>query len=318
MADVPPSKVLPRNVKVLGGASLLNDVASEMIFPLLPNFLLMVLSGNRFYLGVIEGAADSVASLLKLWSGGRSDQAGRRKGFVLFGYSLGSLGFVPELRPLLRPNRACGEDLGGEPRRRRSQGAGLRLVQLRHRDCHAAGEPDLRSAVSGLRSVGGVRLGSGPGVSGRGLIDARERTSQMKGIERREEPDMTSIGNHMKFNVHSSLRERVRSFYVDALQCTTIPSPAENLDLFLFAGGFVLGVFFCDQTEVLSEEDHLKSAWLEIKANDVEEVKRRLVDFGVKEVDYPDTNRFYFQAPGGQVFRQSARIGSPDRPILNP
>jgi MFS family permease len=57
-------------------------------FPLLPNFLLTVLLGNRFYLGVIEGAADSVARLLKLWSGGRSDQAGRRKGYVLFGYSL--------------------------------------------------------------------------------------------------------------------------------------------------------------------------------------------------------------------------------------
>jgi MFS family permease len=73
---------------VLGLASLLNDIASEMIFPLLPNFLLTVLLGNRFYLGVIEGAADSVASFLKLWSGERSDQAGRRKGFVVFGYSL--------------------------------------------------------------------------------------------------------------------------------------------------------------------------------------------------------------------------------------
>jgi MFS family permease len=79
---------LPRNVKILGLASLLNDIASEMIFPLLPTFLITVLLGNRFYLGVIEGAADAVASLLKLWSGGRSDQAGRRKGFVLFGYSL--------------------------------------------------------------------------------------------------------------------------------------------------------------------------------------------------------------------------------------
>jgi hypothetical protein len=75
-------------VKVLGLASLLNDIASEMIFPLLPCFLLTVLLGNRFSLGVIEEAADSVASLLKLWSGGRSDQAGRRKGFVVFGYSL--------------------------------------------------------------------------------------------------------------------------------------------------------------------------------------------------------------------------------------
>lgn len=94
--DRPPAASLPRNVKVLGAASLLNDIASEMIFPLLPGFLLTVLGGNRFYLGVIEGAADSVASLLKLWSGGRSDQSGRRKGFVLFGYSLAAI-----TRPLI-------------------------------------------------------------------------------------------------------------------------------------------------------------------------------------------------------------------------
>src|SRR6516165_8757974 len=89
-------QALPRNVKVLGLASLLNDIASEMIFPLLPNFLLTVLPGNRLYLGVIEGAADSVASLLKLWSGGKSDQAGRRKGFVVVGYSLAAVA-----RPLI-------------------------------------------------------------------------------------------------------------------------------------------------------------------------------------------------------------------------
>jgi MFS family permease len=59
-----------------------------MIFPLLPNFLLTVLLGNLFYLGVIEGMADSVSSLLRLWSGGRSDQSGRRKHFVVFGYTL--------------------------------------------------------------------------------------------------------------------------------------------------------------------------------------------------------------------------------------
>jgi hypothetical protein len=87
---------LPRNVKVLGGASLLSDIASEMIYPLLPTFLLTVLLGNRFYLGVIEGMADSVASLLKLWSGGRSDRAGQRKGFILFGYTLATV-----TRPLI-------------------------------------------------------------------------------------------------------------------------------------------------------------------------------------------------------------------------
>ena len=87
----PSLRRLPRNVKVLGLASLLNDTASEMIYPLLPHFLLTVLLGNRFHLGVIEGVADAVASFVKLWSGGRSDQAGRRKGFIVFGYCVPAL-----------------------------------------------------------------------------------------------------------------------------------------------------------------------------------------------------------------------------------
>jgi MFS family permease len=87
---------LPCNVKILGAASLLNDIASEAIFPLLPAFLLNVLPGSRFYLGVIEGAADSAASILKLWSGGWSDRAGRRKDFVLFGYTVTAI-----IRPLI-------------------------------------------------------------------------------------------------------------------------------------------------------------------------------------------------------------------------
>ena len=86
---------------------------------------------------------------------------------------------------------------------------------------------------------------------------------------------MTIIGNHMKFNAHKSLRERVRSFYLDVLQCTTMPSPDPDLDLFLFSDSFVLGVFFCEQADVLSEENHLKAAWLEIKTKDVQEIKRR-------------------------------------------
>jgi MFS family permease len=87
---------LPRNVKLLGWASFLNDVASEMIFPLLPEFLRSVLGGNLFQLGIIEGVADSVSSLLKLWSGAWSDRVGRRKGFVIFGYALATLS-----RPLI-------------------------------------------------------------------------------------------------------------------------------------------------------------------------------------------------------------------------
>lgn len=95
-ADRTPKTALPLSVKIVGAASLLNDAASEMIFPLLPHFLLAVLQGNRFYLGVIEGIADAVAGFVKIWSGDRSDQAGHRKGFIVFGYGVPSL-----VRPLI-------------------------------------------------------------------------------------------------------------------------------------------------------------------------------------------------------------------------
>jgi len=88
-----------------------------------------------------------------------------------------------------------------------------------------------------------------------------------------------------------------------------MPSPAPNLELYVFPDSFVLGVFFCDQDGLLSDEDHLKAAWLEIKAKDVQDVRRRLVEFGVTEVDYQDKTRFYFQAPGGQVFRLAPEDG---------
>ena len=93
MHATPP---LPRNVKLLGAASLINDVASEIIYPLMPKFLIGVLGGNPFHLGIIEGVAESTSSLLKLWSGAWSDRAGRRKGFVVFGYMLAAIA-----RPLI-------------------------------------------------------------------------------------------------------------------------------------------------------------------------------------------------------------------------
>jgi len=85
------SKRLPRNVKILGLASLLNDIASEMVFPLLPAFLIEVLHGTKTSLGLMEGVADSISSLLRLFSGAISDRSGSRKSFVIFGYALAAL-----------------------------------------------------------------------------------------------------------------------------------------------------------------------------------------------------------------------------------
>ena len=67
--DRAAARRLPRNVKVLGWASLLNDVAGEMVYPLLPKFLFTVLGGGMTWLGTIDGTAESLSSLVKLWSG---------------------------------------------------------------------------------------------------------------------------------------------------------------------------------------------------------------------------------------------------------
>src|ERR1700733_2023245 len=81
---------LPLAVVLLGFTSLFTDVGTEMIFPLLPVFLTEVLKAGPAYIGLVEGAADTVSSLLKLASGVVADRVPRRKPLVLFGYGLAS------------------------------------------------------------------------------------------------------------------------------------------------------------------------------------------------------------------------------------
>ncbi len=89
-------KGLTRNVVILGFVSLLNDGASEMIYPLLPTFLTVVLGAGPAALGIIEGVAEATASLLKLYSGYLSDRVKKRKGWIVAGYSLSNV-----IRPLI-------------------------------------------------------------------------------------------------------------------------------------------------------------------------------------------------------------------------
>jgi MFS family permease len=78
-------------VFAIGLVSFLNDASSEIIYPLLPIFLLVSLGASPVAIGAIEGAAESVSSILKLCAGYASDRLGRRKGLVVFGYGLASV-----------------------------------------------------------------------------------------------------------------------------------------------------------------------------------------------------------------------------------
>ncbi|MFZ2070772.1 MAG: MFS transporter [Halobacteriota archaeon] len=79
------------NVILLGLVSLFTDLSSQMVFPLIPLFLTTALGCTATVVGLIEGSAETVASLLKVFSGYWSDKVARRKLFVLVGYGLSSL-----------------------------------------------------------------------------------------------------------------------------------------------------------------------------------------------------------------------------------
>jgi MFS family permease len=78
----------PRNVFVLGIVSLFMDVSSEMIYPLIPLYLNNVLNASKTSIGVIEGIAESTASILKVFSGWLSDKIGKRKALIFWGYGI--------------------------------------------------------------------------------------------------------------------------------------------------------------------------------------------------------------------------------------
>jgi MFS family permease len=89
-------RAMPGTVWVLGLISLLNDAASELVYPLLPLYIATVLGAGPRALGLIEGVAEALSALLKLASGVWYDRIGRAKAFVVAGYALAAVA-----RPLI-------------------------------------------------------------------------------------------------------------------------------------------------------------------------------------------------------------------------
>jgi MFS family permease len=87
---------LPRPVWLLSWTSFFTDTASEAVYPLMPLFLARAIGASALSIGIIEGAAEAVNSLLRIVSGHWSDRIRARKPFVIAGYALSSL-----VRPLV-------------------------------------------------------------------------------------------------------------------------------------------------------------------------------------------------------------------------
>ena len=114
---------LSSNVFAISFVSLFNDVSSEIIYPLLPAFLALTLGASPFFIGVVEGFAETVASLLKLFSGYLSDRFDKRKLPMFLGYGLSGmtrpfLALATSWLPVLfiRVTDRAGKGIRGAPR----------------------------------------------------------------------------------------------------------------------------------------------------------------------------------------------------------
>ena len=108
------------------------------------------------------------------------------------------------------------------------------------------------------------------------------------------------FGNHSSVLVPRQDRDSIRKFYCDVLG-GTITKEEDERD-FLRLGENFIGFLYGD---VADESEFLRSArsvWLEIKSDNVEEMTRKILDFGVRKLEVPDPH-LYFQAPGGQCLR---------------
>lgn len=117
-------KVITKTVLVLGVVSFLNELSSQIVTPLIPLLLVTTLGAGPVAIGLVDGVADAAASLIRLWSGRRSDVlGGRRKAFIVLGYGLSSVarplvGFALNwpLVVLLRALDRIGKGVRGAPR----------------------------------------------------------------------------------------------------------------------------------------------------------------------------------------------------------
>jgi len=109
-----------------------------------------------------------------------------------------------------------------------------------------------------------------------------------------------SLGNHAAVRVPRSEKDRIRKFYREVLGGKIVRQGDQKDDIRLGDDFYI--AFMYEEEGVLPESDFLKALYLELKADNVEEMKQKIVAFGVKVLDVPDPH-LYFQAPGGQVLR---------------
>ena len=109
------------------------------------------------------------------------------------------------------------------------------------------------------------------------------------------------LGNHSAVRVARAEKDRIRRFYRDVLG-GEIMRESDLKDDIRLRDDFYIAFLYEDEGVALDESGFSKAVYLELKTGNVEEMRQKIVAFGVRVLEVPDPH-LYFHAPGGQVFR---------------
>jgi len=109
---------------------------------------------------------------------------------------------------------------------------------------------------------------------------------------------MVTLSNRVHFFAHPEVREQLTDFFTATLGCDAALVPGTSILLVRFPNTTLIVDFTPDAPD---EQRARHGAWLELKADDPTTLKEKILAAGLPEINYP-TGRFYFQAPGGQVW----------------
>ena len=117
---------------------------------------------------------------------------------------------------------------------------------------------------------------------------------------------MTHFGRNLKLSIDTGRRNAVRRFYEEGFGCER-KSPRDDLDMFLFAEGASVGVFYVAEGKALPDAAWDVAPWLEYLVDDPAAVTARLLAAGAVRVPFDDATHPYLRGPGGPVFRLARR-----------
>ncbi|MGH8745050.1 MAG: VOC family protein [Burkholderiales bacterium] len=115
---------------------------------------------------------------------------------------------------------------------------------------------------------------------------------------------MTKVifGNHAAVLVPRQDGDAIRHFYCDLLGGKIVQADPDR-DIVRLGDDFFIAFLYGDVPDESEFLRSRRSIWLEIKSDDVEGMKRKILEFGARKLDVPDPHHLYFQAPGGQCLR---------------